>query len=89
MCWEEEEEVRKIDECDGEKCSEKTIAVLVLADRWWPHKANQEGGQVGKRFSYVIYGKTRIERLYVGGFSVRSRDGAPPEKDCVMQWSSD
>ena len=48
-----EEETRKIDACDVEKfgaldSSEKTIAIL--ADRWWPQTAKQEGHKVRKTF---------------------------------------
>ena len=55
----EEDEMRKIDQCDREKCStldnsKKTVGIV--ADRWWPQKAKQERDKVSKTF-YVIYGK--------------------------------
>ena len=45
-------EMRKMDECGMEKfgtpySSEKTIAIL--GDRWWPHKAKQEGEKISKK----------------------------------------
>ena len=45
-------EMRKIDECDMEKCgtldsSEKTIAIL--GDRWWPQMAKQAGDRISKK----------------------------------------
>ena len=50
------EEMRKIDECVMEKfgtldinSSEKTIAIL--ADRWWPQKAKQEGDKISNKVS--------------------------------------
>ena len=55
MCKEErdvsEEEMKQIDECDIEKCSEPDISektIAILGDRWWPHKAKQDGGTVRK-----------------------------------------
>ena len=46
-------EMRKIDKCDMEKFGtldsrEKTIAIL--GDRWWPQKAEQQGGRISKTF---------------------------------------
>ena len=43
----------KIGECDMEKFGtldsrEKTIAIL--GDRWWPQKAEQQGGRISKTF---------------------------------------
>ena len=54
--------MRKIDKCDMEKFSaldstEKTIAIL--GDGWWPHKAKQQGDEIGETL-YVIYGKNAM-----------------------------
>ena len=50
--------MREVDECDMDDfdtlgSSEKTITIL--ADRWWPQAAKQEGDNICKRF-YVVYG---------------------------------
>ena len=81
-----EEEMRKIDECDMEEfytldSSEKTIAIL--GDRWWPQEAKQEGDKISKTFLCNIW-KQRNERPIVGGVSIRSRNGAPSRKGCVV-----
>ena len=81
-----EEEMRKIDECDMEQfgtlnSSEKTIAIL--GDRWWPQAAKQEGDKISKTFLCNIW-KQRNERPSVGGVSIRSRNGAPSRKGCVV-----
>ena len=62
-CKEERDvlEMRKVDECGMEKfgtldSSEKTIAIL--GDRWWPHKAKQEGEKTSKQFSMYYMEKT-------------------------------
>ena len=59
VCKEERdvfEEMREIDQCGMEKfgtldinSSEKTIAIL--ADRWWPQKAKQEGDKISNKVS--------------------------------------
>ena len=61
--------------------SEKTIAIL--GDRWWPQTAKQEGDKISKQFSYNTW-KKRNERANVGGVSIRSRNGAPSRKGCVV-----
>ena len=51
--------MRKLDECDMEEygrrpSSEKTIAILLIGDRWWPQMAKQDGDKIRKQF-YVMY----------------------------------
>ena len=60
---------------------EKTIAIL--GDRWWPQTAKQEGDKICKRFLYNIW-KKRCEHRTVEGVSIRSRNGAPSRKGCVV-----
>ena len=60
---------------------EKTIAVL--GDRWWLQAAKQDEDGVSKQFSCNIW-KKRNERPNVGGVSIRSRNGAPSRKGCVV-----
>ena len=75
------------DEGNGEEFgtldnSDKTIAIL--GDRWWPQAAKQE---VTKNSEYIyMYNawKQRNERPTVGGVSLRSRNGAPSRKWCVV-----
>ena len=81
-------EMTKIDECNMEKfgtldinSSEKTIAIL--ADRWWPQKAKQQGDKISKKFLCNIWNK-RNERPNVVGVSTRSRNGASSRKGCVV-----
>ena len=81
-----EEEMRKFDECDMEEfgrlgSSEKTIAIL--GGRWWPQTRKQDGGTISKQFLCDIW-KKRHERSNVGGVSIRSRNGAPSRKECVV-----
>ena len=76
------EEMRKIDECGIDKfgtldSSEKTIAIL--GDRWWPQTAKQQT----KKFIGNIW-KKRNEHPKVGGVSIRSRNGAPSRKGCMV-----
>ena len=78
--------MRKIDERDMEKFGtldsrEKTIAIL--GNRWWPHKAKQQGDTVIKIFLCNIW-KKRNERPNVGVVSIRSTNGAPSRKRCVV-----
>ena len=80
------EEMRKLDVCDMEEfgrleSGEKTIAIL--GDRWWPQTAKQEGDRISKHFLRNIW-KKRNERPNVGGVSIRSRNGAPSRKGCVV-----
>ena len=79
-------EMRKIDECDLEKfgaldSSEKTIAIL--GEGWWPQTANQEGDKISKKFLCNIWEK-RNEHPNVAGVSMRSRNGTPSRKGCVV-----
>ena len=81
------EDIRRIDECDMDKFStldnnEKTIAIL--GDRWWPQKAKQEGDKISKKFTCNMVWEKRNERPNVGGVSIRSRNGAPSRKGCVV-----
>ena len=85
------EEMRKIDECDMEKFgtldgSEKTIATL--GDRWWPQTAKQEGDEMSKNLLCNIC-KKRYDRPNVGGVSIRSRNGTPYRKGCVVNGQHD
>ena len=61
--------------------SEKTIATL--GDRLWPQTAKQDGDGISKQFLCSIW-KKRNERPHVGGVSIRSRNGAPSPKGCVV-----
>ena len=78
--------MRKIDGCDMQEfgrleSSEKTIAIL--GDRWWPQTAKQDGDGISKQFLCSIW-KKRNESPTVGGVSIRSRNGAPSRKGCVV-----
>ena len=75
--------VRKMDECGMGKfgtldSGEKTIAVL--GDRW-PPTAKLEEGKISKNFPSGIW-KRRNERPNIG--AIRSRNGAPSRKGCVV-----
>ena len=59
---------------------EKTIAIL--GDRWWPQTAQQDGDRMSKQFLCSIW-KKRIERPNLE-VSIRSKDGAPSRKGCVV-----
>ena len=59
----------------------KTIATL--ADRWWPQTAKQDGDKICRRFLCSVWKKSN-EYLVAGGVSVRSRNGAPSRKGCVV-----
>ena len=61
--------------------SEKTIAIL--GDRWWPQTAKQEGDKTSKKFLCNTR-KKRNEHPNVGSVSIKSRNGAPPRKGCVI-----
>ena len=80
------EEMRQLDVCDMEQfgrleSSEKTIAIL--GDKTWPQTAKQDGNRISKQFLRKIW-KKRNERPNVGGVSIRSRNGAPSRKGCVV-----
>ena len=80
------EEMRKLDVCGMEEfgrleISEKTTAIL--GDRWWPQTAKQDGDRISKQFLCNIW-KKRNERPHVGSVSIRSRNGAPSRKGCVV-----
>ena len=84
------EEMRRLDECDMDEfgrleSSEKTIAIL--GDRWWPQKAKREEDKISKQLlcnTIVCVWDKRYERPHVGVFSMRSRNGAPSRKGCVV-----
>ena len=83
-----EKEMMKLDVCDMEEIcklliesNEKTVAIL--GDRWWPQTAKQDGDRISIQFLRKIR-KKRNERPNVGGVSVRSRNGAPSGKGCVV-----
>ena len=81
-----EEEMRKLDVCGMEEfckleSSEKTITILV--NRWWPQAAKHDQDRIHKHFLCSIW-KKRNERRNVGGVSIRSRNGAPTRKGCVV-----
>ena len=81
-----EEEVRKLDVCDMEvfrrlESSEKAIAIV--GDRWWSQTAKQDGDRISKPFLCSMW-KKRNERPNVGGVFIRSRNGAPSRKGCVV-----
>ena len=78
--------MRKVDVCDMEEFgrpegSEKTVAIL--GGRWWPQTSKQDGDKISKQFLCNIW-KTRNERPNDGGVSIRSRNGAPSRKGCVV-----
>ena len=84
------EEMRKFDECDMQafgrlESSEKAIAIV--GDRWWSETAKQEGDRIIKQFilrEVLNIWKQRSERPNIGGVSIRSRNGAPSQKGCVV-----
>ena len=81
-----EEGMRKLDVCAMEEfgrleSSEKTIAIL--GDRWWPQTAKQDGDRISKEFLCYMW-KKHDERPNVGGVSIRSGNGAPSRKGCVV-----
>ena len=81
-----EGEMRELDKSgkksfDALDSREKTIAIL--GDRWWPQTAKQDGDKICRRFLCSVW-KKRNEYLVVGGVSVRSRNGAPCRKGCVV-----
>ena len=81
-----EEEMMKIDGCGMEKFDtpdniEKTIAIL--GDRWGPQTAKQQGDKINKKFPCDIR-KKRDGRPNVGDVTIRSRNGAPCRKRCVV-----
>ena len=72
--------------CDMEEfgrlqSSEKMVAIP--GDRWWPQTAKQDRDYMSKQFLCSIC-KNRNEHPNVGGVSVRSRNGAPSRKGCVV-----
>ena len=62
--------------------SEKTIAIL--GDGRWPQAAKQVGDKISKKFLCNIW-KQLEARPNVGGVSIRSRNGAPSRKGCVVK----
>ena len=78
--------MRKLDVCAIEEfgrlsSSEKTIAILGY--KWWPQTAKQDGDWISKQFLRNTW-KERNEPPNVGGVSIRSRNGAPCWKGCVV-----
>ena len=61
--------------------SEKTIAIL--GDGRWPQTAKQKGDRISEHFLCSIW-KKRNERPDAGGVSIKSRNGAPSRKGCVV-----
>ena len=56
---------------------------FILRDRWWPQTAKQEGDEISKQFLCNIWRKLN-ERSIVAGVSIRSRNGDPSRKGCVV-----
>ena len=83
------EGMRKSDVCDmvqefsRVESREKMIDINILGDRWWPQTAIQDGDRISKRFLCSMWNKHN-ERPNVGGVSIRSRNGAPSRKGCVV-----
>ena len=78
--------MRKVDACDMEEfgrleSSEKTN--VILGGRWWPQTAKQDGDRISKQFLCNIWNK-RNERRNVGDVPIRSGNGAPSRKGCVV-----
>ena len=61
--------------------SENNIAILGIRCR--PHTAKREGDKMSKIYLCNIW-KKRNERPNVGGVSIKSRNGAPSRKGCVV-----
>ena len=81
-----EEGMRKLDVCDIEEfgrleSSEKTIAFQ--GDKWWPQTAKENEDRISKQLLCNIW-KRRNEHRNVGGVSIRSRNGVPSRKGCVV-----
>ena len=81
-----EQELRELDVCDIEQfgrleSSEKTIAIP--GNRWWPQTTKQDGNRMIKQSLCNVW-KKRNERPNFGGVSIRSRNGAPSRKRCVV-----
>ena len=78
-------EMMKLDEWDMEEFGrlesrEKTIAIL--GDIWWPQTAKQEGDGISKPFLCSIW--KSVMRAQLLEVSIRSRNGAPSRKGCVV-----
>ena len=75
----------KLDLCYMEEFGrlESSEKIAILGDRWWPQTAKQDGDRIFKQFLYNIW-KKHNERPNVGGVSIRSRNGAPSRKGCVV-----
>ena len=67
--------------CGTLESSEKTITIL--GNRWWPQTTKQDMDRIANSCN-VTFGKKRDERPNVGGVSIRSRNGAPSRKRCVV-----
>ena len=55
----------------------------IRGDRWWPQAAKQEGDTISEIFPRNMR-KQRNERPIIGGVSIRSRNGSPSRKGCVV-----
>ena len=74
-------DVRDMAEFGRLESSEKTIAIL--GDRWWPQTVKQDGDRISRHLVCNIW-KKRNECPDVGVVSIRSRNGAPSRKGCVV-----
>ena len=63
--------------------SEKTIAILLVGDRWWPQTAKQQGDNTSEPSFHVTYANHVMSAQMFGGVPIRSRNGAPTRKGCV------
>ena len=79
------EEMGKPDECAMEEIGrlESVKTTAILGNRRWLQTAKQEGDRISKPFLCKIW-KKRKERPNVGGVSIKSRNGAPSRKGCVV-----
>ena len=67
----------------GLKSSEKTITILGHEIDGGHRRRNRKGDKISTYFLCNIW-KRRSEGPNVGGVSVRSRNGAPSRKGCVV-----
>ena len=64
-------------------CMTSSIPPPLLGDGWWPQPGTQEGDTTSRKCLCTIR-KQRNERPTVGSVSIRSRNGAPTRKGCVV-----
>ena len=84
------EGMKKIDECDMEKCSslrniDKTIDMP--GNRWWPQKPNKEGNGIGRKL-HVRYGLHIMCALMFGVYLSGVDTVLQLERD-ACHWSND